>query len=524
MGKSTIAVIGSGPVGLATLKNLLEEDFDVTAFDKRPSVGGVWEFNENINYTSTLPMTISNVSKYKSCFTDFPIPDDLPAYLNASLVAEYLKSYAIHFDLYRHIRLNTEVRQVVRAADSTKWQLHLSSERGDEIIEYDKVVFCSGITALSYVPEIKGIQQFKGRVLHSQAFKRPTEFAGMKVLVVGLGNSAVDTSTALVGHAEKVYVSHRHGINIYPRYCKGKPLDLHIRRRDESIKHALTAIAPAISRKLHESFVQKLTKESFNLDPVWRIHPPPSILTHQPTITDSFIECLHDGLISSVAGIRCFRNGDTVELEDGSIISVDAVIFCTGYRPDFKLTPGLDFTCVSRVSNHINDLAYEFPFTRLYQNVFAPDYPDSIAFLNNWAFTVGVIPIGDLASMAIAQVWKGAFALPSKEDMNREIDSHYRWVRSLAKGDGVYPGIVQEGPWLRWLHRAAGTGVNENLGYGLQGWIFWLRNPRFCNLLMGGVASVHTFRLFDGRRKKWDGAKEAILRANENAKLYINKV
>ncbi|KAK9234245.1 flavin monooxygenase-like protein [Lipomyces kononenkoae] len=518
MGKQSVAVIGAGAVGLATLKNLLEEDFDVTAYDKRQSIGGVWDFNENINYTSTLPATTSNVSKFKNCFTDFPIPDDMPVYLTSSQVHEYLQSYATQFDLYRHIRLNTMVRKVVRSADNAKWQLHLSSENGNEVIDYDKVVFCSGLTALSHIPEIRGIQLFKGKVLHSQAFKRPTDFAKMKVLVVGLGNSAVDTCTQLVGHAEKIYVSHRHGINIFPRICKGQPLDFHIRRRDEDLKHALTAVVPSLSQKLHDSYVQKLTTESFDLDPAWRIHPPPSILTHQPTITDSFINCLQDGSVASVVGIRCFVGDNCVELDDGSRIEADAVILCTGYVPDFNLMHGLDVTSSSTISN----VSYGSPFPRLYQNIFSPEYPESIAFLNNWAATVAVFPIGDLASMAIAQVWKGAFSLPSKEEMHREIDAHHSWLCSLAKGETVYPGIIQEGPWMHWLHDAAGTGVNENLGYGFKGWFFWLRNPQFCNLLMGGLASVHVFRLFNGRRKKWDEAKAAILRANENAKLYIN--
>ncbi|KAJ8104402.1 flavin monooxygenase-like protein [Lipomyces tetrasporus] len=526
MGRPTVAVIGCGPFGLATLKNLLEEDFDATAFDKRHSIGGVWEFNENVNYTSTLPTTVSNVSKYKSCFTDFPVPDDMPVFLSASQVSDYLKSYAQNFDLYRHIRFNTEVRKVERDADNTKWQLYLSGEKGEEVIDYDKVVFCSGLTALSRVPNIEGIQQFAGKVIHSQAFKHPSDFAGMKVLVVGLGNSAVDTCTELVGFAEKVYVSHRHGMNIFPRYCKGKPLDFHIRRRDEAIKHALAAIAPGLSKKLHDMYVQRLTKESFNLDPAWRIHPPPSILTHQPTISDSFVDCLQDGSISSVVGIRRFRNGNGVELVDGSVIAVDAVIFGTGYLPDFGIFAGQDLTSDPKTSEHGDlgyDWGYRLPFPRLYQNIFPPEYSDSIAFLNNWAFAVGTFPIADLASMAIAQVWRGTFALPSREDMDREIDVNHLWLRSLAKEESVYPAIVPEGPWLHWLHKAAGTGVNENLGYGLQGWLFWFRNPRFCNLLMGGVASVHTFRLFDGRRKKWQGAKDAILRANDNAKLYIEK-
>ncbi len=42
---------------------------------------------------------------------------------------------------------------------------------------------------------------------------RPENFKG-KVLVVGLGNTGADTAVALVGHANKIYLSHRHGTTI----------------------------------------------------------------------------------------------------------------------------------------------------------------------------------------------------------------------------------------------------------------------------------------------------------------------
>jgi dimethylaniline monooxygenase (N-oxide forming) len=64
--------------------------------------------------------------------------------------------------------------------------------------------------------------------------------------------------------------------------------------------------------------------------------------------------------------------------------------------------------------------------------------------------------------------------------------------------------------------------VNEKLGYGLEGWKFWWSDRDFCNMLMTGVDSIHTARLFEGRtgsRRKWDGAKQAILEANNEVKI-----
>ena len=246
---------------------------------------------------------------------------------------------------------------------------------------------------------------------------------------------------------------------------------------------------------------------------------------HRPIISDVFINFLQAGLITSVAGLRQFLAGHEIELEDGSRIAVDAVIFCTGYHPDWTLTPEID--PISRPPSPIqrteNAAApHHPPLARLYQNIFLPSHANSIAYLTNWAFGVGIMPVGDLASMAITQVWKGTFPLPSEEQMNRDIDANHAWAWSVAERNAIHSHIVNEGPWLSWLNEAAGTGVNENLGYGVQGWRYWLRERNLCGVLMGGVNSPHILRLFDGRRKSWAGARDAILRANEDAKLYID--
>lgn len=52
---------------------------------------------------------------------------------------------------------------------------------------------------------------------------RPSDFKGKHVLVVGIGNSAADTSTQLIGHAEKVYLSHRSGVKIVRQPPPSKP-------------------------------------------------------------------------------------------------------------------------------------------------------------------------------------------------------------------------------------------------------------------------------------------------------------
>ncbi|MCJ1401248.1 hypothetical protein MMC11_004460 [Xylographa trunciseda] len=517
MKKATVAVVGGGPFGLSAVKNLKDAGFEVTLFEQRDTIGGVWAYSEDPGILTTLPTTISNVSKYRSCFTDYPAPHDAPAYLSAPQVYDYFKDYVEHFAILPHVKLNTKVVKVVRSKDDTKWQVHIKSAEVKTSLEFDKVMFCNGLMEIPYIPRLEGREKFKGAVIHSQAFKRPEAFTGQNVVVVGLGNSAADTATGLVGHASKVYLSHRKGINIFPRDHHGVPVDLKFPRRFLTVTNLLARLVPRFSQWLLDYQVRSFTTSVFTLDPAWRIHPPPTILAHQPTITDTLIPSLQAGNIISVHGIKRFLSSSSIELLDGTVLTdVDAVILCTGYDPRFDLMPDHNPTSTPQTKDFVLKTGYNGPaLARLYQNIFPPAYASSIAYLNYTALTEGAVPVGDLCSMAVAAVWSNQYSLPTPSAMNKHIDAHHSWIAELSSNDTVYTGIVNIGPWFIFLNEAAGTGVNEYLGYGLQGWGFWMRDWNFCNMCMGGILSAHVYRLWG--RGRWEGAREAVIKANRDA-------
>ena len=76
--------------------------------------------------------------------------------------------------------------------------------------------------------------------------------------------------------------------------------------------------------------------------------------------------------------------------------------------------------------------------------------------------------------MALAQVWKGASRLPSKEEMNRHVSEQHKYIAGLANNGPVTPGLVKGIDWMEWVNETAGLGIAENLSYGMKGWYFWL--------------------------------------------------
>jgi dimethylaniline monooxygenase (N-oxide forming) len=193
------------------LKNLREEGFEAVGFDRNRYVGGLWQYSTQ-EETSVMETTVVNFSKERMCFTDFPFPEHIPSHPTAAQVQQYLVAYAEHFNLNPSIRLNTRIRQITLDEGRQKWVVQVE---GEDTQYFDKVVIATGgMVSKAHMPAVEGINKFAGVSIHSQAFKRPSDYQGKRVMVVGFSNSAADTATQLAGIADKVYIAHRHGARV----------------------------------------------------------------------------------------------------------------------------------------------------------------------------------------------------------------------------------------------------------------------------------------------------------------------
>ncbi|KAJ9614092.1 hypothetical protein H2200_002228 [Cladophialophora chaetospira] len=528
----TVAVIGLGAQGLVTVKNLLEQGFDVTGFDRNDYVGGIWHYSAE-HHISALPTTVVNVSRERASFTDFAFAPGTDSYPSSAQIDKYLNDYADAFNLRPHLQLSTKIHAMERDDGQCCWHVTIAGSTSSELEKrrFDKVVIATGPHNKPVMPELPNLEAFKGEVVHAIAFKEPKHFQGKRVLVVGVSNSAADTATSLVSVAAKVYLSHRSGSIILPRFLKdGESLDHGLSYRRFQLSETLDSVAPRLSMNFMDGFVSKIQQQEFGaFDAQWRLSPSPSLLHHNPTVTDTLVPGLRAGTITSTHAPRRIAGDRTVELEDGNIIAVDSIVYCTGYRPDYSIVGTHDPTLNPSASG-----GYDEHTARLYQNIFSLEYPDSLAFVGIAIIIFPAFLLSDLSSMAIAQLWSnkaGTPSLPSHKEMEHWYAEHLAWVdrvRALSPRRKFRKFTVRSSQWLPWVTQMAGCDIDDQLGYFTwNSWRLWWRDREFYNLLANGIWSPHAYRLFNssrpGGRKKWDGAREAIIRVNEDVGAGLEK-
>lgn len=313
------------------------------------------------------------------------------------------------------------------------------------------------------------------------------------------------------------------------------PIDHQISRRRFQMGSWLNSRFPTLASWLVDRALQwKFRRENPDYKEEWGFFPPPPIASSPGVVNDDILRLMSEDKIKNLFGlVRFTSNGivtriaplnDKGKAVNGTIGEVetpaDIVIFSTACDFDYSfLSPEADPTHYPQpewdaVKSRTNNL--QFP--RLYQTLFHLDHPTSLAFIGPCrGFSIAAFSNSDLAAQAITQVWKGNFPLPPRVEMEKWVERDYQRALSQARVWRIGKIGTEPMAFERWLDEAAGTGVNEHLGWGWEGWKFWWNERRLYGLVMDGVNSPHTYRLFDGMngaREKWDGAREAIFKAN----------
>jgi dimethylaniline monooxygenase (N-oxide forming) len=257
-------IIGAGSSGITAAKALADRGIPFDCFESSDKVGGNWVFGNRNGMSSSYSTLHINTSRERMEYADYPMPASYPDFPRHDQIARYFDDYVEHFGLRERITFNTSVERVRPCADGG-WEVTIIGEGaregergargnggagsgdwgggdnesdagggngvagGHEVCRYDALLVANGHHWNPRWPEPPIPGSFDGEQIHAHEYKQPSQLAGRRVVVVGMGNSAMDIAVDASYHARSTTLVARHGVHVVPKYILGRPLDAGVR-------------------------------------------------------------------------------------------------------------------------------------------------------------------------------------------------------------------------------------------------------------------------------------------------------
>jgi len=186
-----VLVVGGGQAGLAIAARLGQLDIDTLVVDKHDRIGDNWRKRyhslalHNQIHVNHLPY--------------MPFPPTWPKYIPKDMLANWFESYSESLQINywtssefisgKYNEVDEKWEAVVRQSDGT-----------DRTMQPKHIIFANGVSGIPYIPELSGLEEFGGEVVHSHNFTHGGQWTGKKVMVLGTGNSGHDVAQDLHSH------------------------------------------------------------------------------------------------------------------------------------------------------------------------------------------------------------------------------------------------------------------------------------------------------------------------------------
>jgi cyclohexanone monooxygenase len=199
-----VAVVGAGFAGLYLLRRLRNAGMTARCFEAGSDVGGTWYWNrypgarcdvESMQYSYSFSPELEQEWKWTELFASQPE------------ILRYAQHVADRFDLRRDIQFNTRVTDAAYSEATGRWSVR--TDHGD-IVSSRFCVMATGCLSAGRLPEIPGIEDFKGPSYHTGEWPHEgVDFTNLRVAVIGTGSSAIQAIPEIAKQASCLVVFQR---------------------------------------------------------------------------------------------------------------------------------------------------------------------------------------------------------------------------------------------------------------------------------------------------------------------------
>lgn len=344
-------VIGSGFSGIGLAVSFKQAGFtDFLVLEEKEELGGTWRDN-------AYPGAACDVPSHLYSFSFAPNPNWSRSFSGQQEIFDYMLSVADEHAIRHWMRFGTTVTKMTWIEHDNQWEV--DTTQGTYRSTY--MIVAAGALCAPRLPDIEGIEDFQGEIMHSARWDDSINLRGKKVAVIGTGASAIQIIPSIVDEVASLDVYQRTAPYVLPRidrpYSTGEravfrnlPVTqkiaragIYVGRETQVAGFGGNSLAMLPMKTLFKAHLAAKVRDSElreKLTPNYEIGCKRVLLSNKyyPAIASEHVELVTDPIRSI--------NADSVVTGDGEEHPCDVLIVCTGFHvtdaPIFDVTFGLE--------------------------------------------------------------------------------------------------------------------------------------------------------------------------------------
>ncbi|MFW0790149.1 flavin-containing monooxygenase [Gordonia sp. CPCC 205333] len=339
-----VIIVGAGMAGIATAITLAQHGYsNLTIVEKGTDVGGVWHWNHYPGLTCDVP---SNLYQYSFATK----PDWSRIFATGPEIQTYLADVVDQYDIRRFITFGVEV--ISSHFTGVEWAVTTSAGR---TLKADFVLMATGVLHHPNVPDIAGLTDFAGPVVHTARWNDALDTSGRRVAVIGSGSTGVQVISALQEGSSRIF-----HFNRSPQWIMWSPMGMRqprvisalLRRlprvREAQYRALLTASGILADVTTTPSWRRRLIQQSARLSLRAQVRdkslrealtPQDEPLCKRQVVSGSYYRAIAAENAELVSTPIDFITESGIQTKDGNHREVDVIVLATGFAAHNYMRP-----------------------------------------------------------------------------------------------------------------------------------------------------------------------------------------
>lgn len=463
-----VLVAGAGLSGVALaieLQKLPNVTFQI--FEKNADIGGTW-------YENRYAGAACDVASHAYQYTFRPNHRWTHHFAPAAEIREYIQMVCREYDVYRNTHLNTRVKSANWDDETGRWSLEVVDDRtgSASIALGDMFVNAGGILNDWKWPDLKGLADFKGTLMHSASWDESVDFSGRAVGVVGSGATGIQIVSTIQKAVRSLdlyirsptYVLPTVGVGIeasafnepydaaeMDRFEKDPAYYAKFRKRIESQmnENFMTSRKSSVAQKTSREWAERKMREIIKSPALQeKLIPSWELGCRRVTPSLPFLKAVQEDNVQVIRSGMERITQDGVETVDGISHPCDVLICATGF--DTSFIPR--FNIIGRGQRSLGDVWKSNGTPEAYMGLAVAGFPNYFTFLGpNCPIANGsLVPCIESIASYVAQVVQKMQrcqikSLEIREDLQKKFNEYIQ----AAHQNLVWTGSC--GSWCMWL-------------------------------------------------------------------------